>query len=149
LGGLDLFIHMSDSACFFFLAVSRALVNGRGEECTIPLVILGVTDASPGQGDVMGNNFSWRVLAVELFSRSLRAAGDIFDLDIVWDLSVWYDSLCYKIHEIALQAGSRKKKLTTDLSSVIKLKHIRSHILLEAIQNWNVSFLGKGLMKGG
>jgi hypothetical protein len=51
---------------------------------------------------------------------------------------------------ITLEQGSiRKKRLTTGVSSVIKLKHIRSHILLEAIQYWNVSFLGKGLMKGG
>ena len=48
-----------------------------------------------------------------------------------------------------VQRSIRKKRLTTGVSSVIKLKHIRSHILLEAIQYWNVSFLGKGLMKGG
>jgi hypothetical protein len=42
-----------------------------------------------------------------------------------------------------------KKELTTGISSAIKLKHIRSYILLEAISSRYVSFLGKGLMKGG
>jgi hypothetical protein len=42
-----------------------------------------------------------------------------------------------------------KKQLTTGISSAIKLKHIQSYILLEAIPIWYVSFLGKGLMKGG
>jgi hypothetical protein len=42
-----------------------------------------------------------------------------------------------------------KKELTTGASSVITLKHMQSYIFVEAIPIWYLSFLGKGLMKGG